>query len=57
MPQAGADVGEWRLVLKTESHWQSRGGCLWSASIHVADRRQNVAHRTSELGARGGEGM
>jgi hypothetical protein len=57
MPPACVGAGERRLVLKPESDWQPRQACLWSPSIHVAGRCQNVAHRTKELGARGGEGM
>ena len=57
MPRAGAGAGGRRLVLKSESHWQPQRPCLWSPSIHVAARCQIVAHRTKELGARGGEGM
>lgn len=56
MPPARAVGGERRLVLKPESDWQPRRACLWSPSIHVAVRCRNVAHRFSELGARGGEG-
>jgi hypothetical protein len=57
VPPACFGAGERRLVLKSESDWQLWHACLWSISIHVAGRRHNVARRTEELRARGGEGM
>ena len=56
MPQAHTGITERRLVLKSESHWQSQRACLWSPSIHVADRTPKCGAPDLKVGSPGRRG-